>query len=74
VRAQIGDAIVVESERAMQSGRRGVIEEILQDTPLRCRVRWDDGRESIFVPQAGSTRIEAKKKAKPKPRAKAAAR
>jgi hypothetical protein len=71
VKAQIGDAIVVESERAMQTGRRGVIEEILQDTPLRCRVRWDDGRESIFVPQAGSTRIEAKKK--PRSRAKAAA-
>jgi Domain of unknown function (DUF1918) len=72
VKAQIGDAIVVESERAMQTGRRGVIEEILQETPLRCRVKWNDGRESIFVPQAGSTRIEAKKK--PRAKAKAGAR
>ena len=72
MKAQIGDAIVVESERAMQTGRRGVIEEILQETPLRCRVKWSDGRESIFVPQAGSTRIEAKKK--PRAKAKAGAR
>lgn len=62
--AKVGDGIIVESERAAQTGRRGVIEEILQETPLRCRVRWDDGRESIFVPQAGSTRIEAKKRKK----------
>ena len=60
--AKVGDGIVVESERAAQTGRRGVIEEILQENPLRCRVRWEDGRESIFVPQAGSTRIEAKKR------------
>ncbi len=62
--AKVGDGIIVESERAAQTGRRGVIEEILQETPLRCRVRWEDGRESIFVPQAGSTRIEAKKRKK----------
>jgi hypothetical protein len=64
VNAKVGDGIIVESERAAQTGRRGVIEEILQETPLRCRVRWEDGRESIFVPQAGSTRIEAKKRKK----------
>jgi hypothetical protein len=62
VKAKVGDAIVVESERAAQTGRRGVIEEILQESPLRCRVSWEDGRVSIFVPQAGSTRIEPKKR------------
>ena len=66
MKAQVGDAIIVESERAAQTGRRGMIEEILQETPLRCRVRWDDGRETIFVPQAGSTRIEQRKKTKAK--------
>ena len=64
MKAKVGDAIVVESERAAQTGRRGVIEEILQDDPLRCRVTWEDGRETIFVPQAGSTRIEQRKRAK----------
>jgi hypothetical protein len=72
VNAQVGDAIVVESERAAQTGRRGVIAEILQADPLRCRVSWEDGRESIFVPQAGSTRIE--KRAKSKAKAKAGSR
>ena len=66
---KVGDAIVVESERAAQTGRRGVIEEIFQTAPLRCRVSWEDGRETIFVPQAGSTRIEKRTKSKAKAKA-----
>lgn len=54
----VGDRIVVESEQAAQSGRAGTIEEVLCEDPQRLRVRWDDGRESIFVPSAGSARIE----------------
>ena len=57
VKAQVGDTIVVESERIAQHGRRGVIEEILEREPLRFRVRWDEGRTSIFVPSAGVVRI-----------------
>ena len=41
--ASVGDRIVVESERAAQSGRAGVIEEVLADDPPRfldfCRAR-----------------------------------
>ena len=62
--AQAGDLIVVESERAAQSGRRGVIEEVLQEEPQRFRIRWDDGHTSIFTPSAGAARIEARKKAR----------
>ena len=65
--ADVGDRIVVESEKVAQSGRAGLIEEVLQISPPRYRVRWDDGRESIFSPAAGSARIE-KAKAKPKAR------
>jgi hypothetical protein len=39
MRAHTGDLIVVESERAAQSGRRGVIEEVLKEEPPRFRVR-----------------------------------
>jgi hypothetical protein len=53
-----GDHIVVESERAGQPSRRGVIEEVMSRDPVRVRVRWDDGAVSIFVPSAGSTRVE----------------
>ena len=60
--AGVGDRIIVESERADQSGRTGVIEEVLADDPPRFRVRWDEGRTSIFAPSAGVARIERSKK------------
>ena len=60
--AGVGDRIVVESEQAAQSGRAGVIEEVLAHVPPRFRVRWDDGRTSIFAPSAGVARIEPSKK------------
>jgi hypothetical protein len=59
VTVKVGDRIVIESERAAQAGRAGTIQEILSEEPRRLRIRWDDGRESIFVPSAGSARIEA---------------
>ena len=64
---EVGDTLVVESERADATGRRGVIEQVLQDQPPRYQVRWEDGHTSILAPSAGSTRIEKKKR----PRAKA---
>ena len=60
MKAHAGDLIVVESERAAQSGRRGVIEEVLKEHPPRFRVRWDDGHTSLFAPSAGVARIEAR--------------
>jgi Domain of unknown function (DUF1918) len=60
---RVGDRIVVESESTAQSPRTGEIEEVLEGTPPRYRVRWSDGRTTIFVPSAGSARIERGKKA-----------
>ena len=54
-----GDRIIVESERAAQSGRAGVIEAVLAEDPPRYRVRWDDARVSVLNPQAGAARIVA---------------
>jgi hypothetical protein len=56
----VGDKIMVESERADQAHRTGVIEEVLQAEPPRYRVRWEDGHESLFTPAAGVARIEPK--------------
>jgi hypothetical protein len=58
--AGVGDRIVVESEQAAQSGRAGVIEEVLAHDPPRFRVRWDEGRTSIFAPlgRCGADRAE----------------
>jgi Domain of unknown function (DUF1918) len=66
---QVGDTIIVESERAANAARKGVIEEVLQQQPPRYQVHWEDGRTSIFSPAAGVARIEQKKR----PRAKAKA-
>lgn len=62
--AKVGDRIVVESERAAQAGRGGVIEEVLEEDPPRYRIRWDDGRETIFSPAAGVARIEKRRRAR----------
>ena len=62
--AKKGDTIVIESKRAAQPGRTGVIEEVLQADPPRYQVRWSDGRTTIFTPAAGVARIEPKKRRK----------
>lgn len=61
MKGRIGDRIVVESERAAQAARAGVIEEVLAEEPPRYQVRWEDGRTSIFAPSAGVARIEQKR-------------
>ena len=58
MKAHAGDRIVVESERVEQPPRTGVVEEVVQENPPRLRVRWDDGRTSVFAPAAGAARIE----------------
>jgi hypothetical protein len=58
VKGHVGDRIIVESERAAQPGRAGVIQEVLQEEPQRYLVQWEDGRTSTFVPAAGAARIE----------------
>lgn len=57
-----GRQIFVESERAAQSGQAGVIEVVVAQDPPRFRVRWDDGRTSIFAPSAGVARIERRRR------------
>ena len=57
MKAQVGDRIVVESERAAQTGRTGVIEEILDEDSMRLRIRWDDGHTSTLTPAAGAATI-----------------
>jgi hypothetical protein len=61
---QAGDRIVIESERAAQRGRTGVIEAVLAEDPPRYRVRWDDARVSLLNPEAGAARIVAQPRKK----------
>jgi hypothetical protein len=53
-----GDHVVVESERAGQPARGGLIEEVMATEPHpRYRIRWEDGHESIYTPAAGALRV-----------------
>ena len=51
LRARKGDSIVVEGHRVGGGGRRGTILEVHGPAEHpHYRVRWEDGRESIFYP------------------------
>ncbi len=66
---KIGDTIVIESERADATGRKGVIEAVLQEQPPRYQVLWEDGHTSSLAPSAGSARIERKRRSRAKAKA-----
>jgi hypothetical protein len=57
MQAKVGDRVEVESESTDRPARTGVIEEVVREAPSpRYRIRWDDGRESIYTPAAGALR------------------
>jgi Glu-tRNA(Gln) amidotransferase subunit E-like FAD-binding protein len=61
--ANVGDRIVVESEKVGVAERRGEILEVIpHETRPEYRVRWDDGRETGIRPYAGTIRIEPRTK------------
>lgn len=52
-----GDTIEVPSNKVGTPPRRGRVEEILQEDPLRIEVSWEDGHRSIFHPAAGNLQV-----------------
>jgi hypothetical protein len=57
---QVGERVVAESESTDRPARRGVVEEVMRESPHpRYRIRWDDGRETIYAPAAGALRAES---------------
>jgi hypothetical protein len=57
--ANVGDRIVIESEKVGTAERRGeILQVIAHETRPEYVVRWDDGRETSIRPHAGSARIE----------------
>jgi hypothetical protein len=66
--AQVGDRIVIESEKVGLPDREGEILEVIPASyGTRYRVRWDDGRESTIRPSAGSSRTIPKSTGSPTP-------
>ena len=55
MRIRAGDDITIDSERAGRPARHGHVLEVIEaDYGTRYRVTWDDGRESIIHPTAGT--------------------
>jgi hypothetical protein len=64
---EVGKRVVAESESTDRRPRPGVIEEVLRGDPSpRYRIRWDDGRETIYTPASGALRAEQRRKRPPK--------
>jgi Domain of unknown function (DUF1918) len=60
---EVGKRVVAESESTNRRPRSGVVEEVLRDDPSpRYRIRWDDGRETIYTPASGALRAEQRSK------------
>jgi Domain of unknown function (DUF1918) len=58
--ANVGDRIVIESNKVGIAARRGeIVEVIAHEVRPEYRVRWDDGHESGIRPYAGTFSIEA---------------
>lgn len=58
MKPNVGDRIVVESEKAGRPAREGIVLEILEaDYGTRYRVAWSNGHESTFHPSGGSVRV-----------------
>jgi hypothetical protein len=56
--ANVGDRIVVESQKVGTPAREGEILEVVEKPGgINYRVRWGDGHETDFRPAAGSARI-----------------
>jgi hypothetical protein len=51
---QIGDRVVLESERVGQQPQTGVVTGTQGQLLV---VRWDNGKESSFIPSAGSLQV-----------------
>lgn len=56
---QVGDRVVLESEKVGRKPRAGVVTAI-QGSLIG--VKWESGEESMFVPAAGSLRVVGKKR------------
>jgi uncharacterized protein DUF1918 len=52
---RVGDRVEEQAQSTERRGRAGVISEVVRGDPTpRYRIRWDQGRESVYTPAAGS--------------------
>jgi hypothetical protein len=60
VKANVGDRIVIDSDKAGTPARSGEVLEVIEhDYGTSYRVRWDDGHESTVRPTPGTVSVES---------------
>ena len=60
---EVGTTVVVHAQSTSRGPRPGVIEEVLRGDPApRYRVRWEDGRESIYTPASGTLQVRQRRR------------
>ena len=56
---EVGTPVVTQAGSTTRGPRLGMIEEVLRGDPSpRYRVRWDDGRESVYTPASGALKAQ----------------
>jgi len=51
------DTIEILSNKVGTPNRRGVVQRVLEEEPLRIEVAWDDGHTSELIPMGGNLRV-----------------
>jgi hypothetical protein len=70
-----GDQIAVEAERVGTPEREGeILEVITGGVGITYRIKWRDGRETLFSPAAGAVRVTATRKGATKTQPKTASK
>lgn len=60
---EVGTPVVTQAGSTNRGPRLGVIEEVLRGDPSpRYRVRWDDGRESVYTPASGALKAQPRRR------------
>jgi hypothetical protein len=60
---EVGTTVVCNAQSTSRGPRPGVIEEVLRGEPApRYRVRWEDGRESIYTPAGGTLQARSRRR------------
>ena len=60
---EVGTTVIAHAQSTTRGPRPGVIEEVLRGEPSpRYRVRWEDGRESIYTPAGGTLQARPRRR------------
>jgi hypothetical protein len=56
---EVGTRVRTQAGSTTRAPRLGTIEEVLRSDPApRYRVRWDDGRETVYTPASGTLQAQ----------------